>query len=1321
MSGRSSSARRQFLAVLTAAFIILQSFLLAVPSAAVERKSEAPVTQPLVVSTSVVISQVYGGGGNAGATLTHDFIELFNRGTAPASLTGWSVQYASAAGTTWQVTNLTNVTLQPGQYYLVQEAQGAGGTTPLPTPDATGTIAMSATAGKVALVNTTTALTGSGCPFSANVVDFVGYGATANCSETAPTATLSNTTAAIRAANGCTETDNNSTDFAAGAPTPRNTAASLNTCGGPDAAPTVSNTVPADNATGVAINSNVQISFSEAVNVGPSWFQISCATSGTRNVTDTAVSTSDNITFTINPNSDFAAGEICTVTVFAAEVTDQDVNDPPDNMAANFVFDFTTGGGPPTPIHTIQGSGTASPLDGQTLTTTGIVTLLRTGTNNGGPASGFFLQEPDAQTDADPNTSEGILVFTSSVPSVSVGDAVTVTGTVDEFFEMTEITSVTNVTVNSSGNPLPNPVPLSPSILDPTALPSQPQLEKYEGMRMTATSLVSVAPNDNFFDVETVLGGVIRPLREPGIEISQPVPPDPTSGTPDCCIPRWDENPERLSLDTNARAGAPLNPYTSNVTFSSVSGPLDFSFARYRLIPDSSLVASPNMSAIPVPSPTAGEFSVAGFNIENFNNNATQRQKAALAIRDVMRTPYIIGVAEIFELTGLQALATEINTISPGRTYVAHLVEADGTSGDADQDVGFLVDTSRVQINSVTQIELPGCDGTPANCNTFIDPNTGAPALLNDRPPLVLDANINPSGSNLHVIVVVNHLRSFIDIETVTGEGPRVRAKRKAQGEFLADLLQDLQTANPTTSVISVGDYNAFQFNDGYTDPVATIKGQPTADEEVVVDQSPDLVDPNYANLIEQLLPGEQYSFIFEGTPQALDHVIVNTVAHSRVTRVAIARNNTDFPETPAAAFANDAGRPERCSDHDMPVAYFSLGLPQGSGSFIISEYRLRGSGPGQLAPRIRKQEVRRETAIEGDFDPGARDEFIEFYNNTDAPITVQTLDGSAGWALVTSDGVTRFVIPNGTVIPARGHYLAANSLGYSLSGYRAGNDGVNETFADPDITYTSDIPDGSGLAIFNTADPMNLNSAHRIDAVGYSSNDPLYREGAGFDDESPGPEFGNNFEYSFIRNLINGTPKDTNDNAADFLGIDTAGSGTTIGTNLGAPGPENLTSPIMRLGVHVNRIDQQVSVNSPPNRVRDLTPVTNGINGTLSSRRNVVNNTGQPVTRLRFRIKEITTFTLPEVSGQADIRALSSNDIMVTLTDGTTVPVQGTVLEEPPFQPLAGGWNSSLSTTGIISLASPLAPGASVNVQFLFGVQQGGRFRVFIIVEALP
>ena len=105
----------------------------------------------------LVISQVYGGGGNAGATFTNDFIELLNASDAPISLLGYSVQYASTTGNSWQVTTGFSKTLQPGQYFLIQEAQGTGGTTSLPTPDAIGTINMSATAGKVALVNTTTA------------------------------------------------------------------------------------------------------------------------------------------------------------------------------------------------------------------------------------------------------------------------------------------------------------------------------------------------------------------------------------------------------------------------------------------------------------------------------------------------------------------------------------------------------------------------------------------------------------------------------------------------------------------------------------------------------------------------------------------------------------------------------------------------------------------------------------------------------------------------------------------------------------------------------------------------------------------------------------------------------------------------------------------------------------------------------------------------------------------------------------------------------------------------------------------------------------
>ena len=191
-----------------------------------------PTSQAL--SSSIVLSQVYGGAGcgTAGcSTYKNDYIELFNRGTSSVSLNGMSVQYAAATGTAWQVTSLTNVTLQPGQYYLVAESAGANGVNNLPTPDTIGTIAMSATAAKVALVNNTTALSGA-CPAATSYIDLIGYGATANCFEGAVAPAPSTTTADVRAAAGCTETDSNSTDFTATTPNPRNSAATLNPCGG---------------------------------------------------------------------------------------------------------------------------------------------------------------------------------------------------------------------------------------------------------------------------------------------------------------------------------------------------------------------------------------------------------------------------------------------------------------------------------------------------------------------------------------------------------------------------------------------------------------------------------------------------------------------------------------------------------------------------------------------------------------------------------------------------------------------------------------------------------------------------------------------------------------------------------------------------------------------------------------------------------------------------------------------------------------------------------------------------------------------------------
>ena len=182
-----------------------------------------------VAANKLVISQIFGGGGNSGAPFRNDFIEIFNAGDTPVNLAGWSVQYAGATATTWSTTTLASIVLSPGQYYLVQQAGGSNGAA-LPNPDATGTIAMAAGAGKVALVKSTTVLTGT-CPNSANIVDLVGYGSTASCFRgAAPAPAASNTNAATRKTNGCTDTRNNSTDFALASPSPRNTFTHINLC-----------------------------------------------------------------------------------------------------------------------------------------------------------------------------------------------------------------------------------------------------------------------------------------------------------------------------------------------------------------------------------------------------------------------------------------------------------------------------------------------------------------------------------------------------------------------------------------------------------------------------------------------------------------------------------------------------------------------------------------------------------------------------------------------------------------------------------------------------------------------------------------------------------------------------------------------------------------------------------------------------------------------------------------------------------------------------------------------------------------------------------
>ncbi len=274
----------------------------------------------------------------------------------------------------------------------------------LPTADAIGTVNMSATGGKVALVDSSTGLAcnGGSTPCSAaqlaQIRDLVGYDG-ANFSEGAAAPTLSNTTAAVRLANGCTETDNNASDFAASAPAPRNTASPTNACAVADSAPAVAGTFPVDGATDFPTNANLSVSFSEPVNVGISWFGLECSVSGTVATTFSGGPT----TFTIDPSAALTHSESCTLTVLANQVSDQDGNDPPDNMVANFEVGFSAFdvcASPFTPIYSIQGSGLSTPIPG-TVTTYGVVVGDFEGTASG---QGFYLQDLTAMAIRPPPT-----------------------------------------------------------------------------------------------------------------------------------------------------------------------------------------------------------------------------------------------------------------------------------------------------------------------------------------------------------------------------------------------------------------------------------------------------------------------------------------------------------------------------------------------------------------------------------------------------------------------------------------------------------------------------------------------------------------------------------------------------------------------------------------------------------------------------------------------------------------------------------------------------------------------------------------------------
>jgi len=378
------------------------------------------------------------------------------------------------------------------------------------------------------------------------------------------------------------------------------------------------------------------------------------------------------------------------------------------------------------------------------------------------------------------------------------------------------------------------------------------------------------------------------------------------------------------------------------------------------------------------------------------------------------------------------------------------------------------------------------------------------------------------------------------------------------------------------------------------------------------------------------------------------------------------------------------------------------------AGQIVISEFRVRGPN-------------------------GANDEYIVLHNKSGADHTVTAASGT-GYGVAASDGTTRCSIPNGTIIPNRGAYLCVNSVGYSLASYPAGNG----TTATGDATYTTDIPDNAGIAIFNNnTGGGSYSLANRLDAVGSTSEaNTTYKEGSGYPALTPF-----SIDHAWTRDLCGkggavnllgpcptlGTVKDTDSNSVDFYFVDTNGTSAGGGQRLGAPAPRNLSSPpLPGSGFTVAPLDSCVAEFSAPNRVRDFTsdPANNSTFGTVDHRLTFTNNTGGNVTRLRFLIVDIDTF--PAASGFADLRPRTSTSVVVTVDrplcgSGTSnVTVQGTTLEQPPSQPNGGGFNSTMGA-GTVTLGTPLANGASIDLRFLFGIQQTGNYRFSILLEALP
>lgn len=856
-------------------------------------------------ASDVVISQIYGGNGN---TYNADYVELFNRGATAVSLSNWSVQYASATGTGNFSSNgvaAVSGTLQPGQYLLVRLATAAAGAA-IPTPDATGSLNLSASAGKVILANVATGLAcnGSSTPCSAEqsaqIVDLVGYGS-ANFKEGSAAAPAANgTTALFRANGGCADTDQNGTDFATGAPSPRNSSSPLNQC---VSAPVNAAIVPTCSPLAVQVGSAGSVALTAT---DPDSIVTGAAIVGTpvSGISLGPVTPADadggTASVTLQAAAGLAAGNYPVQVQFSNN----------ESQSASCTVDVSVSAAPAvTPVYEIQGSGPTSPRTGETLATGGVITAVFPN------LKGFYLQDPSG--DGNPATSDGIFVYVNSATmpaGVVVGNQITVKGTVAEFNGLTELTTPSAVTVLSTGNSVqPVDVTLPETV--------NGDLERYEGMLVRIVSPMSVAQNyflGRYGQLTLSANGRIEKATNRY-----------AAGTPEA-IALADENQRRLLVldDGSSLQNPSPTPYigagntvragdTVNGPLVGVldQGPINASSPAaidYRLHPTEAVSFTRANPRTTTPASVSGNVKVASFNVLNyFNGNGTgggfptargattaaeferQRTKIIGAIKAINAD--VVGLMEIENdgygsTSAIQDLVNGLNAAMGAGTYAAVPDPSTGTG------------TDEIKVALIYK---------PASV-TRIGASLSDPDAVNSRPPL---AQTFAALNGEKFSVIVNHLKSKgctdstgADLDQNDGQGC-YNARRLQQAARLLSFVEQVKSNAGDDDVVLIGDMNSY----GKEDPINALTA---------------------GGLVNQIAAYESnaYSYVFDGELGYIDHALTTASLTTQMGGVGHWHINADEPSfldynlefkqpaCPACEPDLYSATPYRSSDHDPVV-----------------------------------------------------------------------------------------------------------------------------------------------------------------------------------------------------------------------------------------------------------------------------------------------------------------------------------------------------------------------------------------------------------------